>query len=159
MRIAVLGATGAAGRAFLRRVAARGHALATERADIFDPRALAALLKGCDAAVNLVTSIPKPGGRGDWRVNDRIRREGTASVLAACREAGIGILVQQGVAMLHCVADDRPQTEEDPIEGYGVLASAFDMEALVREAPLELAPGARRPLLRTGHAARGALAG
>jgi len=39
--------------------------------------------------------------------------------------------------MLHCVADDRPQTEEDPIEGYGVLASAFDMEALVRAAPLD----------------------
>lgn len=87
--------------------------------------------------VNLATSIPKPGGRGDWTVNDRIRREGTANLIAACLEVGVGIVIQQSVAMLHCVADDRPQTEHDPIEGYGVLASASDMEALVRAAPLD----------------------
>jgi len=137
MRIAVLGATGAAGRAFVPRAAAGGHRLSTARADILDPHALVALLQGCDAVVNLATSIPKPGGRGDWSVNDRIRREGTANLLAACREAGVRILVQQSVAMLHCVADDRPQTEDDAIEGYGVLASAFDMEALVRAASLD----------------------
>ncbi len=87
--------------------------------------------------VNLATSIPKPGSRGDWTVNDRIRREGTANLLAACLEDGVGMVLQQSVAMLHCVADDRPQTEDDPIEGYGVLASAFDMEALIRAAPLD----------------------
>lgn len=137
MRIAVLGATGAAGRAFVPRATARGHTLNTDRADIFDRDALAALLQGCDAVLNLATSIPRPGGRGDWSVNDRIRREGTALLLASCREAGVGVLVQQSVAMLHCVADDRPQTEDDPIEGYGVLASALDMEATIRAAPLD----------------------
>jgi len=137
MRIALIGATGAAGRAFAPRAAAGGHSLAPGRANVFDPDALLALLRGCDAAVNLATSIPKPGGRGNWSVNDRIRREGTANVIAACQQAGVPILVQQSVAMLHCVADDRPQTEDDPIEGYGVLASAFDMEALVRAAPLD----------------------
>lgn len=137
MRIALIGASGAAGRAFAPRAAAGGHALAPGRTDLFDPDALLAFLRGCDAAVNLATSIPKPGGRGNWRVNDRIRREGTANLIAACLDAGVPILVQQSVAMLHCVADDRPQTENDPIEGYGVLASAFDMEALVRAAPLD----------------------
>jgi nucleoside-diphosphate-sugar epimerase len=137
MRIAVLGASGAAGRAFVSRAAAHGHLLVTTRTDIFDRDALTAVLQGCDAAVNLVTSIPKPGGRGDWTVNDRIRREGTANVLAACQAAGVERLVQLSVAMLHCVADDRPQTEDDPIEGYGRIASAFDMEQLVRAAPLD----------------------
>ena len=137
MRIAVLGATGVAGAAFVPRARVAGHSVVARRVDIFDRRALVALFEGCDAVVNLATSIPKPGGRGDWTVNDRIRRVGTANVLAACLETGVGNVLQQSVAMLHCVADDRPQTEDDPIEGYGVLASAFDMEALVRAAPLD----------------------
>jgi len=137
MRIAVLGATGVAGRTFVPHAAARGHTLITTRVDLFDRDALTALLDGCDAAVNLVTAIPKPGGRGDWTVNDRIRREGTANVLAACLAAGVDRLVQLSIAMLHCAADDRPQTEDDPIEGYGRIASAFDMEQLVRAAPLD----------------------
>jgi nucleoside-diphosphate-sugar epimerase len=137
MRIAVLGATGAAGRAFVPKAESAGHALATRRADIFDRPALATLLDGCDAAVNLATSIPKPGGRGNWAMNDRIRREGTANLLAACAETGVRIVLQQSVAMLHCAADDRPQAEGDPIEGYGVLVSAADMEALARASPLD----------------------
>jgi nucleoside-diphosphate-sugar epimerase len=137
MRIAVLGATGVAGRAFVPPARARGHEVVTDRADIFDVARLAATIEGCDAVVNLVTSIPKSGGRGDWATNDRIRREGTASVVEACRRAGAGILIQQSVAMLHCVDDHRPQTEVDPIDGYGVLVSALDMEAVVRSAPLD----------------------
>lgn len=137
MRIAVLGATGVAGRMFVPRANAAGHSLVVRRTDLFDTEALVAQIKGCDAVVNLVTSIPKPGGRGDWAVNDRIRREGTANLLAACSEAGVEVVLQQSVAMLHCVADDRSQTENDPIEGYGGLASAIDMETLVRAAPLD----------------------
>jgi nucleoside-diphosphate-sugar epimerase len=138
VRVAVLGASGVAGRAFVRAAADAGHELVTRRADIFDRKALAGLLAGCDAAINLATSIPRLGGRGDWAVNDRIRREGTANLLAACARAGIPCLVQQSVAMLHCVADDRAQTEDDPIEGYGAIASAFDMERLARAAPLDV---------------------
>lgn len=137
MRIAVLGATGIAGRAFVPSARARGHALATERVDIFDRGGLDRLFEGADAVVNLVTSIPRLGGRGDWAANDRIRRDGTAVVIEACRQAGVRTLVQQSVAMLHCAADDRPQTEDDPIHGYGMLRSAEDMESLVREAPLD----------------------
>jgi nucleoside-diphosphate-sugar epimerase len=138
MRIAVTGASGVAGRAFVVHAAARGHALVTWRADLFDRDALAALVDGCDAVVNLATSIPKPGGRGDWAVNDRIRREGTANLLAACARAGTRVVVLQSVAMLHCVADDRPQHEDDPIEGAGVLASAVDLEAQARASTLDV---------------------
>jgi nucleoside-diphosphate-sugar epimerase len=138
MRIAVLGAGGVAGRAFVAAAGAAGHALELRRADIFDRPALVGLLAGCDAAVNLATSVPRPGGRGDWVANDRIRREGTANLLAACTQAGTPVLVQQSVAMLHCCADDRPQSEDDPIEGYATIASAFDMEVLARAAPLDV---------------------
>src|SRR5688500_12593255 len=137
MRVAALGATGVAGRAFVPKAAARGHTVVTDRVDIFDAAGVAAMISGCDAVVNLVTSIPRPGGRGDWSANDRIRRAGTAAVIEACRRAAVATLVQQSVAMLHCVADDRPQAEDDPLMGYGVLESAIEMESLVRNAPLD----------------------
>ena len=137
MRIAVVGASGVIGRSFVPMAAAAGHTLVQRRVDIFDSDALTGLIGGCDAVVNLATSIPRAGGRGEWVVNDRIRREGTAKLLAACIAMGIKMMLQQSVAMLHCVADDRPQTEEDALEGYGVLASAMDMEGLVRAAPLD----------------------
>jgi nucleoside-diphosphate-sugar epimerase len=138
MRIAVLGASGVAGRAFVAAAGAAGHTLATQRVDVFDPAALVKLFEGCEAVVNLANSIPQPGGRGDWAVNDRIRREGTTHVLAACRESSVRLLVQQSVAMLHCADDTRLQTENDPLVGYGVFASAADMEAIVRSSPLDV---------------------
>lgn len=138
MKIAVVGASGVAGRLFVPLAVAAGHTVLSHRVDLFDPVALRSFFAGCDAVVNLATSIPRPGGRGDWAINDRIRREGTANLLVASAEANVGIVIQQSVAMLHCVADDRPQTEEDPIEGYGVLVSAADLEALVRTSPLDV---------------------
>ena len=132
MRIAVLGASGVAGRQFVPLARARRHEVLTQRVDLFDVDALANHLQACDAAVNLVTSIPKAGGRGDWAVNDRIRREGTRLLLAAASTAGVGVVIQQSVAMLHCLSDGTPQTEDDPIAGYGAITSAHDMEALCR---------------------------
>ncbi len=137
MHIAVLGATGAAGRAFCPLASAAGLTLRTAHTDIFDLAALTHALEGCDAVVNLATSIPVTGGRGNWDTNDRIRREGMANLIAACGAAGVPLLVQQSVAMLHCVNDARPQNEDDPMGGYGRIASAFDMETLVRVAPLD----------------------
>jgi len=137
LTVAVLGATGAAGRAFCPLASAAGLTLRTDRTDIFDLTTITRALNGCDAVVNLATSIPSAGGRGNWETNDRIRREGTANLIAACAAAGVPLLVQQSVAMLHCVNDAKPQNEDDPVEGYGRIASAHDMEALVRAAPLD----------------------
>lgn len=136
-RLRVLGASGVAGRAFVPRARAAGCEVLADRIDILDIDALRRGLRGVDAVVNLATAIPRPGSRDAieaWARNDRIRREGTANLLAACAEAGVRCLVQQSVAMLHQAADDRPQHEDDPIDGRGVLASALDMERLLRSA-------------------------
>src|SRR5258706_16076017 len=127
MRIAVIGATGVLGRHLLPRLIERGHAVcATARkeadldrlkrvgaeavpADIFDPASLRAAVVNCDAAIHAATSIPTPAGGSDWAVNDRIRRDGTANLIAACRAERVGRYVQQSVAMLHAGADTRPQ--------------------------------------------------
>lgn len=137
-RLRVLGASGVAGRAFVPLAAAAGYEVLTERIDLLDADALRRGLRGVDAVVNLASAIPRPGGRGDWATNDRIRREGTVHLLAACAECGVRCLVQQSVAMLHHAADDRPQHEDDPIDGSGVLASALDMERLLRSAALDV---------------------
>ena len=154
MRIAVLGASGVAGRALLPLLAARGHALRAafhasggsafetqprveaRHCEILDAASVAALVAGCEAVINLATSIPKPGGRGDWGVNDRVRREGTANLLRACAASGAR-LVQQSVAMLHCADDRRAQTEDDPLRSDGVLASALDLEGAVARSSLD----------------------
>lgn len=137
MRIAVVGAGGVAGRAFVAVARAAGHELVTQRVDLFDTDALARTVAGCSALVNLATAVPRPGGVNDWSHNDRIRRDGTTSVTTACVRAGVNVMVQQSVAMLHADADDRPQHEGDRLVGYGVLQSAFDMEQIVRMAPID----------------------
>jgi nucleoside-diphosphate-sugar epimerase len=153
MRIAIIGATGVAGRILLPLLRQRGHApragvrsaaavqaLAREGVeatvcDILDPASLVPLLAGCDAVVNLATAIPKAGG--DWTANDRVRAAGTHHLLAACAQAAVPRLVQQSVAMLHCADDSRPQAEDDALEGYGVLASAAELERSVAESALD----------------------
>jgi nucleoside-diphosphate-sugar epimerase len=105
--------------------------------DILEPASLAPLLAGCNAVINIATSLPKPGGRGDWTLNDRIRTEGTRNLIAACIEASVPRLVVQSVAMLLCADDSRPQTEDDPIVGYGRVATAAELERLVQAAPLD----------------------
>lgn len=155
MRIAVIGSTGVLGRHLVPRLIERGHAVcATARrpadldrlkrlgaeavaADIFDLVSMRAAVVNCDAAIHAATSIPKPAGGGDWAVNDRIRREGTANLLEACRAERVRRYVQQSVAMLHIADDSRPQTEDDPISPYDRIRSAADMEQLVKESPLD----------------------
>lgn len=138
MRLAVVGASGVAGRAFVAAASAAGHALMTRRVDLFDTDALGRAIAGCEALVNLATAIPRRGGANDWTSNDRIRREGTSSVIAACQRSGVGVMVQQSVAMLHAAGDDRPQHEGDPLVGDGVLQSALDMERIVCAAPIDV---------------------
>ena len=155
MRVAVVGATGVLGRHVVPRLVEAGHDVrATYRwdedgarlgrmgvtaipADILNPDSLAAAVEGCDAALHLATRIPPPAPDADWSVNDRIRREGTENLLAACVAAGCERYVQQSIAMILNTADDRPQTEDDPVSGPAPLASAVDAEALVRACPLD----------------------
>lgn len=118
MKVFVTGGTGAVGRHAVPRLIADGHAVtalargprkAAElerqgatpvRVSLFDAQALAAAFTGRDAVVNLATAIPSTAGypfRRAWRDNDRIRFEGSAAVLRAAREAGVGRLVQESV--------------------------------------------------------------
>ena len=154
MRIAVLGATGVAGRALIPALKSRGHQVRASfhsaggqstaaqlgdeamRCDILDPGSVNDFTAGSDAVINLATAIPKPGGTGSWVANDRVRRDGTANVITACKRCG-SRLIQQSVAMLHCANDVVPQAENDPLVGYGVLESASELERMVSAASID----------------------
>jgi len=149
--IALVGASGVLGRALAPCLVKAGYqvkaisrhppAAATGmepvRGDILQADQMEVALKGCSIVIHAATAVPAPGGAGDWALNDRIRREGTANLLAAAAANGARCYIQQSIAMLSSVSDSQPQTEDDPITGAGVLASAADMEALVQASPLD----------------------
>ncbi len=152
--IAVVGATGVLGRHIIPRLIEqgfrvraiarrpetpwlRGLSIETVAADILDRDQMLRSVDGCTAVIHAATAIPKPGAAGDWSLNDRIRREGTQNLLDAASEVGAEHYVQQSIAMLSNVSNERPQMEDDAIHGEGRLASAVEMEALVKAAPLD----------------------
>lgn len=159
--IAVLGATGVYGRHLVPRLLAVGHCVrvlardparaAAARAagaevaaaDIFDQGSMEAALKGCDVAINLATALPRPGTRGDFSINDRLRREGTPLFVAACEAAGVGRVVQQSIAMVHDhpgddIADEDRLTSRPADDVVGAaLAAALSMEATVTASSLD----------------------
>lgn len=100
-----------------RVVAARGAEPVV--ADLFDQKALAEAMRGCDAVVNYVTRVPVgftmllPGA---WRANDRLRSHGTAVVAAAARAAGVGRLVQQSLSFVYADHGDDWVDEHSAIE-------------------------------------------
>jgi 2-alkyl-3-oxoalkanoate reductase len=120
MRVFVTGATGVVGRRAVPLLVAAGHAVtAVGRSqpkrdalraagatpvdvDLFDAAALRRAVAGHEAVVNLATHIP-PSSTAmllpwAWRENDRVRREGSATLAGAARAEGVSRLVQESFA-------------------------------------------------------------
>ncbi|MEW6300637.1 MAG: NAD-dependent epimerase/dehydratase family protein [Thermodesulfobacteriota bacterium] len=155
MRIMVVGATGVLGRHTVPRLLERGHhvrAIVRDPAqaarfrslgaepvpgDILDAASMRNAVAGCDVALHLATAIPKPGGVQDWSRNDRVRREGTQNLLAACRQAGVRRYIQQSTAFLYDPSGATPADEDTPLRPHPFLQSTLDMEQLVQSSPLD----------------------
>lgn len=155
MIVLVVGATGVLGRNVVPRLQERGHtvraiARTEEQAarlqrlgvepypgDILDADSLTPAARGCDAALHLATSIPRPGGRGEWALNDRIRREGTRNLLAAARAGGVRRYVQQSITRLYSDQGDALVDESAPLDPAQAASSAADMEQQVQASPLD----------------------
>jgi nucleoside-diphosphate-sugar epimerase len=161
-RIAVLGATGVYARHFIPRLLAAGHsvrALARQpakaafaaacgaeviSADIFDTASLVAGVRGCDVAINLATSLPRPGSTtGDFAKNDDLRRDGTKLWIRACSEARVPRIVQQSIAMTHAGGGDAwaDETTCHPLgtdTTFGAAVAAIrDMEGTIESSGLD----------------------
>jgi len=150
----VAGASGVLGRRIVRQLVARGHTVvglvrsgtaeATVRsaggeprgADLFDSNAVAQAAAGCDIIIRAATAIPTKvrTGPADWAMNDRIRREGTRSLVAAATQVGARAFLQESVVWAVGTLDGRPFDEDAPPAGDPILASALDGERIAREA-------------------------
>lgn len=136
MKVFLTGATGVLGRSAARALLADGHqvsgvARTAEKAatladagvspvtvHLFDVAGLAGALAGFDAVCNLATHIPvglAAMRSSSWRVNDRLRSEGSRSVVAASRAAGVPRLVQESISAVYAEAGDEWLTENSPI--------------------------------------------
>lgn len=136
MRVFVTGATGVMGRSAVSALLGAGHdvhglARSPDRAGdlsaagvepviggLFDPDGLTAAFAGCDAVCNLATHAPvgyaalRPGA---WRVDDRIRTEGSRVVAEAARAAGVRRLVQESHSCVYADGGEDWLTEQSPV--------------------------------------------
>jgi nucleoside-diphosphate-sugar epimerase len=166
VNVFVAGASGAIGRPLIRQLVAAGHKVTgmtrrEERAaeiradgaacvvcDVFDPAALARAVAGAEpeVVVHELTSLPAELDLRDARAyeaNNRIRREGTANLVAAARAAGARRLVAQSIAFMYAPAGGAVKDEEAPLfeqapGGFGTaVAATMSLEGQVLGAGFE----------------------
>ncbi len=136
MKVFVTGATGVMGRAAVAALVDAGHDVAglarsEEKAEVlrsahvepvdanlFNADTLATAFVGYETVLNLATHIPvgyagiRPGA---WRVNDRIRTQGSRIVAEAALAAGVRRLVQESVSYIYADGGDAWLDEQSPL--------------------------------------------
>jgi nucleoside-diphosphate-sugar epimerase len=140
VRVLLIGSTGVLGGAALPGLLAAGHkvtGLARDAgraavikklgiepvvADLFDVESLTSALHGHDAVINLATRVPV-GGKlirsAGWAENGRIRVEGSKALVTAAKAADVGILVQEGVALVYADGGEAELDEQSPVSPVG----------------------------------------
>jgi nucleoside-diphosphate-sugar epimerase len=155
MKISIVGATGVLGRQVVPRLLEREHevkavvrtqgqaaqlqhlGVQTFLGDILVKESLSSALKGSDCVLHLATAIPTDLVRGDWTMNDRIRRDGTRNLLHCAMESGTRRYIQQSIIMLYGDYGQQIVDESASLQPSPYIQSAFDMEQQVRESKLE----------------------
>lgn len=164
MKVFVTGATGVLGTAAARALLAdRHHVVGLARTparatqleqlgvepalvSLFDVPALATAFAGCDVVCNLATHIPigiaaiRPGA---WRINDKIRMEGSRAVASAATEAGVRRLVQESASLIYADEGDDWITEDSPI----MVTRALDPAAVAETIATEFGAGGREAVV------------
>ena len=99
---------------------------------IFDRTALAEAFKGHDAVVNLATAIPPTAKfmqTKAWTENDRVRKQGSATIIDAAIAAGVERVVQESVSMIYPDRGDAWIDEECPPDTFPMAQANLAAEA------------------------------
>ncbi|WP_243062195.1 NAD(P)-dependent oxidoreductase [Humibacter sp. RRB41] len=130
MRIFLAGGSGVIGSRLIPELTARGHdVVATTRreenlprlaefgargviVDVYDANALAEVV--ADSAPDLVLHELTDLSMADTEANARLRRDGTANLVAAATAAGVERMIVQSIAWIF-PDGEAPATEDDPI--------------------------------------------
>lgn len=106
-------------------------------ADLFNATNLRRALAGHEAVINLATHMPSSGTkmmfRWAWRENDRIRREGSATIAAAARAEGVAQLIQESFAPIYPDRGDAWIDESVPIAPVSYNRTILDAERSANE--------------------------
>jgi nucleoside-diphosphate-sugar epimerase len=149
-RVFVTGATGVVGLHAIPLLIARGYevtAIGRSEAkrrtleslgaraiplDIFDEAAARAALEGVDVVINLATHMPASAMKmllpWSWKENDRVRREGAATLARAARAAGVRRFMQESFAPIYQDGGDRWIDESWPLRPAPYNKSILDAE-------------------------------
>ena len=156
-RVAVVGATGVLGRAFIPLLLEHGYAVRAlvrsaikarevlpleieiTTGDLLDPyieRQLPDLLADCAAVLHIATAIPRNmSAPHAWDANNRLRTDGTRLLLQAALQAGAQRYVQQSIIMAYPDHGDEWITEDMALDTSParaeVNAPVIAMEELV----------------------------
>ena len=153
MRVFIAGGTGVLGRRIVPALVAEGHdvtvlARSPEKAaavrvagggpvevSLFDPAALKAAVSGHEVVVNAATSIPpfsRAARTSAWRMNDRIRTEGSKNLVEAAIASDVARYVQESVAFLYVDGGPEWIHEDQAIRPNSITASAVEAENQAR---------------------------
>ncbi|CCA91733.1 NAD(P)-dependent oxidoreductase [Novosphingobium sp. PP1Y] len=149
--VAITGATGFTGKALALRLAQDGHrvrALARPGStlpdhpgilriagDLQDEAALARLVEGCDTVFHIAAMYRKEGSPEEFVA---VNFEGTKSLVAACRAAGVRRFVDCSTIGVHGSVADSPSDEtapfspRDPYQESKLLSETFCRKEMAR---------------------------
>ncbi len=153
MNVFLAGATGVLGRGMIAQLVARDHvvlALVRSRegertvtalgaqaryADLFDANNLIHAAKGADVVIHAATAIPTKSRTtlDDWKLNDRIRREGTEALARCAGQVGARAFLFQSIVWVANPPDGSPFDEQSPTYPDDITRSALDGEGIAQE--------------------------
>ncbi len=153
MRVFVTGGTGAIGSHTVPALIAAGHEVtAMARSDakaavlisqgarpirvsLFDRNALTKAFHGHDAVVNMASALPSPQRfilQSAWAACERIRTEGSATVVDAALAAAVPRVVQESVVMIYHDGGDRWLDEDSAVDHYPIASGNHAAESSAR---------------------------
>jgi len=155
MKVFVTGATGVIGPPTVARLVEAGHevravarreeaAASLKEAgaepvtvDLFDGDAVRAAVIGSDAIAHLATNVPpfpKLLRAKSWAMHNRLRTEGTQTLVDAARAEGIGRIVKESITFAYQDGGDAWLDESSPITATpGLMAPALEGEQIALE--------------------------